>query len=164
VTPQRREEGLFIEELADETLVYDRSRHKVHCLNRTAALVWKHCDGKTSVAALDRRLRKELGVPAAEDIVRLTIEQLTKARLLQETLPQSSDVPRYSRREVARKVASVLLPVVITVAAPTVAMAATCTPQGGNCITSSDCCPIPGVCCRVVGGIPPCKPGSGSCI
>jgi hypothetical protein len=43
--PQARTEGLTVRELAEETLVYDKERHKAHCLNRTAACVWKHCDG-----------------------------------------------------------------------------------------------------------------------
>ena len=46
--PRMREQGLITDELPDEILVYDLDRHKAHCLNRTAALVWRQCDGKTS--------------------------------------------------------------------------------------------------------------------
>ena len=47
---RRREDGLIVREVDGETLVYDRRRHKAHCLNRAAALVWRQCDGTTSVA------------------------------------------------------------------------------------------------------------------
>ena len=39
--PMRRETDILIEELPTETLVYDTKRHKVHCLNKTAALLWR---------------------------------------------------------------------------------------------------------------------------
>ena len=38
--PRARQDELVVEELQDETLVYDLERHKARCLNRTAALVW----------------------------------------------------------------------------------------------------------------------------
>ena len=37
--PRARQDELIVEELQDETLVYDLQRHKARCLNRTAALV-----------------------------------------------------------------------------------------------------------------------------
>jgi len=48
--PAARQEGLLVRELNDETLVYDLFNigHKAHCLNSTAALIWKYCDGQTS--------------------------------------------------------------------------------------------------------------------
>ena len=47
---RKREGHLVIDELPDEVLVYDLDRHKAHCLNQTAALVWQHCDGKMAIA------------------------------------------------------------------------------------------------------------------
>jgi len=52
--PRARKDDLLIQDLPEETLVYDVVRHRAHCLNRTAALVWRHCDGKTSVEKLAR--------------------------------------------------------------------------------------------------------------
>ena len=46
--PQARKDGLIIKALTDEVVVYDLERHEVHCLNRVAALVWQHCDGRTA--------------------------------------------------------------------------------------------------------------------
>ena len=50
--PEARREDIVVQELPDETLVYDLKRHKALCLNRAAGLVWKHCDGRTSVAEM----------------------------------------------------------------------------------------------------------------
>ena len=47
--PRARNEGLLVQEMPDELLVYDLVRHKAHCLNQTAAMIWTRCDGKTSV-------------------------------------------------------------------------------------------------------------------
>jgi hypothetical protein len=52
-----------IQELPDETLVYDLQRNRAHCLNRTAALVWRHCDGQATVADLARSLKDTLNLP-----------------------------------------------------------------------------------------------------
>ncbi len=43
--PLARKADLVTKEVADEVLVYDLKSHKAHCLNQTAALVWKYCDG-----------------------------------------------------------------------------------------------------------------------
>ncbi len=39
--PHGRKDGLVVKELGNETLVYDLERDEAHCLNQTAALVWK---------------------------------------------------------------------------------------------------------------------------
>ena len=58
--PHARKEGLVVKELPDELLVYDLERHRAHCLNPTAALVWKHSDGQTSVEEIATLLHAEL--------------------------------------------------------------------------------------------------------
>ena len=45
-----------VERLAGETLVYDLRRHRAHCLNPAATLVWRCCDGRTTVASAAARL------------------------------------------------------------------------------------------------------------
>ena len=71
-------------ELADEALVYDLESHRAICLNRAARSVWKHCDGRTNVAGLVRRLREEAEGPADESVVWLALEQLGRNNLLSE--------------------------------------------------------------------------------
>jgi len=69
--PKARTEGIVVRELPEEVLVYDLERHAAVCLNRTAALVWKRCDGRASVGELSRSLAAELQTEGgAEEIGR----------------------------------------------------------------------------------------------
>jgi hypothetical protein len=74
--PKARRSQLVIKELATETLIYDESNHQAHCLNQTAAFVWKHCDGRTSLPALARLLEKETNVSVPEHTVRSPLSNL----------------------------------------------------------------------------------------
>ncbi len=153
--PKAREDGLVVEELHDEVLIYDLKRHRAYCLNRTAALVWRHCDGQTPVAEMAELLEKELTLPADEKIVRMALDRLARARLLRERVTPP-DGARSSRREFARKLAlvgglSLLLPVVSSIVAPTPVEALSCTSpagccgplancQAGGCVDGTKCC------------------------
>jgi hypothetical protein len=138
--PLRREEELVVRHLPEETLVYDLRRHKAHCLNQAAALVWRHCDGQTSAAEMALRLHHELGMPAEERVVWLALDRLRRAGLLTSPLPAGR--PRCSRRELAQLgIAALAAPLVLTIIAPTAAMAASCVPRGNPCSTVLHCCP-----------------------
>ena len=122
-------------ETSDELLVYDLKRHKAHCLNRSAALVWKYCDGQTSVKELTRRLEKEMDAPVDEEVVWLALERLGKAHLLRERAARANGPSGLSRREVVRKLsmaAAIALPAVTSIIAPTAVQAATCIPSSMN--------------------------------
>src|SRR5262249_13807665 len=69
VLPNARTEMLTTQELADEVLVYDMQRHRAHSLNRTAALVWRHCDGNTPVAEIAQRVQQELGTSVTDEAI-----------------------------------------------------------------------------------------------
>ncbi|PYS79821.1 MAG: hypothetical protein DMF70_12375, partial [Acidobacteria bacterium] len=58
--PLARKEGLVIQELPDEVLVYDLDRDRAHCLNETAAFVWQRCDGRTSTVEIARSLGQKV--------------------------------------------------------------------------------------------------------
>jgi hypothetical protein len=124
--PLARTEGLVVRELPGELVVYDRQRHQAHCLNATAAQVFKLCDGRTTVGELARRLGRELDGPADEKLVWLSLERLERAHLLQERPPAPAKVGGYSRRELVRRfgLVAATLPVVATILAPTPAEAA----------------------------------------
>ena len=156
-TPRARQERLVVEELPDETLVYDLSRHKAHCLNRTSALVWRHCDGHTTLAEMAALLEKEVGIPADEAVVWMALDRLGRARLLQQPVSLPAGVARYSRREAMRTLGlgaglSLLVPVVETIVAPHAAAQGSCIdaeackalspPCGGApvCFNAGDCC------------------------
>jgi hypothetical protein len=138
--PKARQEGLVVQQLADETLVYDQERFKAHCLNRTAALVWKHCDGKKTAGAIALAVEKEAGSLVGEELVWLALDQLGKSRLLTEREIPAAGI---SRREVIRRVgiaAAVALPVVTSIVAPKAANAINCRPSGQACTASAQCC------------------------
>jgi hypothetical protein len=146
--PRARRDRLTVRELAEETLVYDAERDKAHCLNRASALVWRHCDGKTTVAGLACILHQSLGVPQAEAAAHLALEQLSRRGLLQQPLPPLSAAERLSRRDALRKlvVAAVALPLALTITAPQARAAASLTCTNDSQCDGGICCN--GSCCR----------------
>ncbi len=159
--PMRREKGLLTEQLPDETIVYDTTNHKIHCLNTIARLVWRHCDGRTSEAEMAAILGTELGVPADETLVRVTLEQLAETGL--------TEVPRNSRTGVSRREAARCLArlglgaaaaLVVTIAAPSAAQAASAICSNFNAIS----CPLGNQCTKSGGGPGTCKRSGASCV
>jgi hypothetical protein len=141
--PHARSEGLIIERLQDEVLVYDLHHQKSHCLNQTAVLIWEHCDGQTDIAQMARVLRKEMKTPITEQTIWLGLKQLAGAHLLQERLITPTNLAKVSRRELIRKVgltAAVTLPLILTITAPTAKAQASCLPRDSACTLNSQCC------------------------
>ncbi|MDQ2746969.1 MAG: PqqD family protein [Acidobacteriota bacterium] len=66
--PVARREGLVIQEMPEEVLVYDLATDKAHCLNQTAAFVWKSCDGAHTVQDIARLFGDEAGKTVHEDL------------------------------------------------------------------------------------------------
>jgi Coenzyme PQQ synthesis protein D (PqqD) len=147
--PLARKDQLVIQELPGELLVYDLDRHKAYCLNKAAAAVWKHCDGKLAVADMTRLLEKELKTPVETEVVWLALQQLDKFHLLQERMTILNARPGISRRALMQRigVAALLMPAIISVAVPTAVSAASCLPLGATCASGTDCCSN---CCRFV--------------
>jgi hypothetical protein len=141
--PEARQEGLVVQELSGEVLVYDRDSNQAHCLNSTAALVWQHCDGSTPVSEIARAIEGKINVPVDEDLIWLGIEQLGKTKLLKERAALPNHKSGLSRREVMKRMgiaAAVALPVVTSIMAPTAAQAANCAPTGAACTSGAQCC------------------------
>ena len=155
--PRAREEDLLVEELPDETLVYDLKGHKARCLNRTAALVWSHCDGQTSVAEMTTLLETELETPVDEAVVWMALDRLGRSRLLTEQVTLPADRVGYSRRAVLRTIGraagiALFLPVVETITAPRAEAQGTCVSLSACLASSPPCgngpiCGAPGTCC-----------------
>ena len=149
--PRARKKGLVIEELPGEVLVYDLERHKAHCLNETAAMVWRNCNGKTSIPRIAERLQHQLKAPVEHEVVWLAIEQLEAARLLGERRSRPKQNGGLSRREVIRKLgwaAAVGLPLVTSIVAPRAVEAVTCAIV---CSSDAVCIATPGCPPRCVG-------------
>jgi Coenzyme PQQ synthesis protein D (PqqD) len=127
LAPKARKNELIVKELASEVLVYDEKNQKAHCLNQTAALVWKFCDGRTTVPKMARLLEKEMSVAVPEQAVWLAIEQLEETSLLEVPVSKPAWLPLTSRRELIRRlgIAAVILPLITSIQAPTAAATAT---------------------------------------
>ena len=130
MNPQARTKGLVVRDLSGELIVYDLDRHQAHCLNETAAAVFRHADGHHS----RRQIAAHLGAPGrpGNELVDFALEQLAGAHLL-ETAASAEPAAGLTRRDVVRRVglgAAVLLPLVTSVLAPTPAEAA------ATCVTS----------------------------
>jgi hypothetical protein len=120
-----RREDLLAEPVGSELILYDPQGKKAHRLSRTAAFLWRKCDGVHTPAHLAKLLHEETGLPQDEEIVVLALDQLQKQRLFKTT----SIAGGLSRREAMRKfkalgIAAAMIPVVATIAAPPPAAAA----------------------------------------
>ena len=154
--PLARQADLVVEHFGDEVLVYDLEFDRAYCLNATAAEIWKHCDGHNTFGQLAKLLKPELSSPAAEEITRLTLQQLSQKKLLADE-PAMTRSALVSRRALVRGlgVTAAALPLITSIVSPTPAEAATCLSSGQACTTPVECCS--GVC-----NTPP--PGNGTCV
>jgi hypothetical protein len=149
--PEARSEGLLVQEVAGEVLVYDLQRDKAHRLNETAALIWRSCDGRTTIAAAAERLRgRHEGLD--EDAIWLALGALWRAKLL--TAAPAPAAPGVSRRQLAKRVGlAVLVPLIASMPVPAAAQAASCRGLNQLCTLSGQCCS--GLICRSNRCLPP---------
>lgn len=167
--PLSRKNKIVVQELNDETLIYDLTADKAFCLNQTSAIVWQLCDGEKSFAEIADALSKDLKMLIGEDFVRLAISDLQKENLIENRTDQPM-LEGKSRREIIRQIglaSMIALPVVSSLIAPNAVEAASacrtsgqsCTFNGwqqGNCCTSNlRCDNSPRVCraCIPNGGV-----------
>ncbi len=126
--PVTRKDNLHVEQLPNETVIYDRLNHQAHCLNRTVFTIWESADGTKSVDQLAAVLTEKFGVPLSRDLVLFSLNELKKVNLLQSPAKLASEEELPSRRQIGRKLAlagasAALLPFVASLVAPTPAMA-----------------------------------------
>lgn len=137
--PLARTGDLVVEEVQGELLVHDLKNHKTHCLNGSAAFLWRHCDGRTSDAELATLLEQEFG-EADDDLVSYGLERLSTSHLLAENHTRAIGLSR--RKLLAR--GAILVPVVASVTLPGRA--------GNSVISEEDCAagetPCPGLLCE----------------
>jgi hypothetical protein len=157
--PVARTANIFITEVDNEVMIYDRETDACHCLNPIATKVYYYADGRNTVDDIAAFLEQELELSEDVDIrglVWLALEELEKCHLLKEYLKEPlSDERGTSRRKVLGKTAKlagaaaigVLFPMIHSVIAPKLAMAAsggptptptpppTPTPTPYNCVS-----------------------------
>ena len=167
VYPSARHDKLVVEELQNEILVYDSENAQASCLNPTASLVWKYADGKTSISEIASKMSGDLGSKVDPKVVYYALEQLDKRKLLIERGTIPSQYNQMSRRDFLVRAgivgAAVAIPVIISVGAPTPAMAVTPRPCNATCVggITGECvtaCP-----CTATTGGNKCCPGGTPC-
>lgn len=134
--PIARTNGLVVQEVPDEVLVYDLESNKALCLNQSAAMVWRSCDGKTSVSEIARLVEEQAGGTINEDFVWLAIDQLSENNLLEKQVAVGFN--GQSRREAIKKIgmaSMIAVPIIASLVAPKSAMAA----SSCVCLTPANC-------------------------
>ena len=148
--------GDFVtQELQNEVLIYNLQTNKALCLNSSVALVFKHCDGKTDFQQIINTFQKEQNIKIDIDFIWLTLDELSKAELLENyNLKFESKISR-RRALLNYALPLALLPVIVGVTAPKAAQAASgaavCAIDSAlSCSTNADCGLVV---------FPPCAPG-----
>lgn len=156
--PVARKTGIVIQEVPDEVLVYDLDANKAHCLNQTAALIWKACDGSRSVTDIAKYVELMADGNISDEFVWLAIDQLNENHLLENEI--HSGFSGISRRDVIKKIGlstMVAIPIIASLAAPSSALAA----LSCLCGADSECGPTtPNSGCPS----PVCNTATGTCV
>lgn len=145
--PKAQKQNIVIQELENETLIYDLNINKAFCLNSTSAMIWQLCNGEKTVAEIADLMSKDLKMSVSEDFVWLAINDLQKENLV-EFGNNKPFLKGKSRRELIRKIgfaSMVALPIVSSLVAPNaveaqsggLALLATCT--GPQCASGLTC-------------------------
>lgn len=148
-TPQSVRQHISVQRMGDETLLYDRERHRAFCLNASSSAVWRLADGTRTVAEIARDASLELGAVMDEDLVRYGIEELRRDGLMEpspsHTLleehsaePSDQSAQAMTRRAMLQRLGvggAMLLPAVASIVAPTAAQAYS------GCVDCTDAAP-----------------------
>jgi hypothetical protein len=145
--PRARTDKLVVRRFGGEVMVYDRELDHASCLNGFAADVWERCDGQRSVAEIAHAIAQEKGKPVDERAVWLAVEDLSRARLLQERAKAPAAVFGEKGRRRLRQAlgaAAAAIPAVVSILIPTVAGAQSvaCLGIGSACVNSAQCCSL----------------------
>lgn len=122
-------------------LVYDLGGDVATHLNRTAALVWRNCDGTRTVQELVTLIVKEFGEAADEDVVLMALDTLSEHGLIDSGYGERDGAAvALSRRRFFRRVgvvgaAALNAPVAYSMVVPTAAAALS---NGGSQANNND--------------------------
>jgi hypothetical protein len=146
--PRLRTERLVTEDTGDELLVYDETTDEAHCLSRTAARIWRACDGAHSAGEIASALDTDIGT------VRQALEEMDARGLLE---PSSGITRREATLRAAKAggAAAAAAPLIYSIIVPAAALAASqnfCT--GLGCQSGCGHCKAAGCAC--------CGPGGGN--
>lgn len=136
----KRSDTLIDQDVPGGLVVYDPGRAQAHFLNESAAVVFRHCDGRSGILAVARKVSPAAPVGASMAAVRIALDHLTRSGLVPER-KRAEGGP--SRRDFVKMwgKAAVVIPVIMSVGAPVPASAASaCVTTPPGC-TAADCTP-----------------------
>jgi hypothetical protein len=145
--PLSRCQDIVVQEIKDEILVCDTKNNQVFCLNQTAGEVWKLCDGNTTTFEIAHNLSNKFRTKISEELVLFSLGELSKHKLLIETISDPKQFSEVSRREVIRKIglgSMMALPLITSVVMPTATQSqsscpTTNAPAGCPCTVGTEC-------------------------
>ena len=144
VSPVARTASLIVKEVDGETLVYDQENDTAHCLNDTAARVWKHCDGNKTIGEIATILGGEINANVKDDVIWLALDQLQKIKLLEDAPAKPVFLAGMTRRQMVARlgIAAIAIPSIVSIVSPTAQAQSSCIPQGSVfcCVSQNDCC------------------------
>ena len=80
--PVARAEGLLVESVGEETVVYDLDTKEAHCLKSLAAAVFMYADGTKTASDIAELAAYRMGTPVTEAEVKDAFAQLESCALL----------------------------------------------------------------------------------
>ncbi len=166
--PKARKKNIVVQELENETLVYDLNTKKAACLNDTSRMIWNYCNGKNGVAEIADLVSVETKSLVGTELVELCIEQLQQESLLDNKCYLTTSLTGLSRREAVKRIGlsvAIALPIVASIAVPSAVQAQSCRANGdaGPCASTAPGCNDLGLvtvcpdasCCTGCCGVPP---------
>jgi hypothetical protein len=132
---------LLVEHVGDETVVFDAESKEAHCLSALAAVVFAHCDGRTSVEEIASLASERLGEPVDAARIQDALAQLEERDLMEPRAPSKAGLSRRTmlQRTAVLGGAVAASPLITSVIAPS--SAAAVTPGCGVFPTTVLCCP-----------------------
>jgi hypothetical protein len=146
--PRLRTHNLVVNELPNETLIYDLDTNKAFCFNETARLVMNQCDGTSSVDEALNIINRQLNAQMSADMIWLVVSQLKDSNFIEKDYEIPIETNRVSRRKILHAAASlgIALPIITSLVAPKAvdAQSVSCVTSGTTCIfqnnSQSNCC------------------------
>lgn len=131
--PKARSNDITVQNLNNETLVYDLLTNKAYCLNETSSIIFNACDGVMTFA----ELKKQKGF--SDELIFLALDELKKQKLVEGNEEYVSPFAGMNRREVIRRVgltSMIALPMISSLIAPRAIHAGS---VSGACIPIGQC-------------------------
>jgi PqqD family protein of HPr-rel-A system len=132
--------------LDNEVLVYDAASDRVHLLDPTTGFLYELLEqGQRTEQGITTELARLSGTASSEELFALSVDELGKAGLLEETEEPTRALEEIRRRGMIQKlamagVAAVLIPTIATLTAGTAYGQGSCLPQCAPCTRDAQCC------------------------